>query len=96
MVPFPYLLLLDLTSTFLCAGVSSDPDQKSVVLDNRHQFLIIACDGLWDVVSDKEAVRAVGHLQDPSLMSTTLVRMAIDRGSTDNVSVVVILLQEDA
>jgi serine/threonine protein phosphatase PrpC len=38
-------------------GVSAIPAQCSVVLGDEHRFLILACDGLWDVVSDQEGLR---------------------------------------
>mmetsp|Transcript_2037 Transcript_2037/g.7943 ORF Transcript_2037/g.7943 Transcript_2037/m.7943 type:complete len:486 (-) Transcript_2037:89-1546(-) len=64
------------------------------------RFLIIACDGLWDVMSDSEAVSFVkrnaeaAHAsgsEDPlGVAARTLVEEALDRGTTDNVTVQVI------
>mmetsp|Transcript_29847 Transcript_29847/g.50925 ORF Transcript_29847/g.50925 Transcript_29847/m.50925 type:complete len:362 (+) Transcript_29847:116-1201(+) len=59
------------------------------------EFLIVACDGLWDVMEDDEAVDAVrAHVAKNGLASRTdvasiLVNEALERGSTDNVTVVV-------
>jgi serine/threonine protein phosphatase PrpC len=63
------------------------------------RFLIIACDGLWDVMKDSEAVSLVKQSaqaasdagRDPlQTASRTLVDEALDRGTTDNVTVQVI------
>jgi serine/threonine protein phosphatase PrpC len=42
-----------------CKGVSAVPHQTAVALDKQHKFVIVGCDGLWDVVTDREAVHAV-------------------------------------
>ncbi|CAB9497980.1 linked kinase-associated serine/threonine phosphatase 2C [Seminavis robusta] len=56
----------------------------------RGSVLILACDGLWDVFSDDEAVEfAVGFPGDRTNVAQALVKAALQRGSTDNVSVVV-------
>lgn len=39
--------------------VSSDPDVTSVECNGSEEFLIIACDGLWDTVTPKEAAECV-------------------------------------
>lgn len=39
--------------------VSAEPDVKAIPLDGTEDFLILACDGLWDFVSEQEAVNAV-------------------------------------
>lgn len=53
-------------------------------------FLILACDGLWDVFDDQIAVNFVlnykGAKED---LSKHLIDEALRRGSTDNVTVVV-------
>ena len=59
------------------------------------EFLIVACDGLWDVMEDDEAVDAVrDHVAKNGLASRTdvasiLVNEALERGSTDNITVIV-------
>lgn len=43
------------------------PDVREIPLDGGEDFLILACDGLWDVVSEDSAARMVYRLiaEDP-------------------------------
>lgn len=92
------------------------------------EFLILACDGLWDTITSKEAVRHVGAklregysakvrgrlqdgggwwcasrwstyicvaLQRTQQASHSLANLAIRSGSSDNVSVVIVLFNAD-
>jgi serine/threonine protein phosphatase PrpC len=53
-------------------------------------FLILACDGLWDVMEDQQAVDFVVKYQDDKAnISKHLINEALRRGTTDNVTVVV-------
>ncbi len=36
--------------------VSAEPFINSVELNNDAQFLILACDGVWDVLSDEDVL----------------------------------------
>lgn len=71
------------------------PDKSNNKKDtiNRNKFLIIACDGLWDVFSDAEAVALVnaykGKKED---VAQHLIQHSLQRGTTDNVTVVVVWL----
>ena len=66
------------------------------VLTGDEDFLILACDGLWDVVKPGEAVDlVVQHVAeggDRSSVAKLLVDSAKSGGSNDNISVVVIFL----
>lgn len=75
-------------------GVTGSPDLTEVSLNKRHKFMIVACDGLWDVVTDDEAVQYVKNVKDPKLMAKKLVDLAMRNGTTDNVSVMAIRLQK--
>lgn len=58
--------------------------------NNRPSFLICACDGLWDVFEDQEAVDFVlKYEHERDHIAEHLVNEAIRKGSTDNVSCVV-------
>jgi len=59
---------------------------ETVIQPDIDEFLILACDGLWDVCSDQEAVDLVRNVQDPQLASKMLVDHALARFSTDNLS----------
>ncbi|KAL6948956.1 hypothetical protein ACO0QE_001437 [Hanseniaspora vineae] len=73
--------------------VISNPFTTSVELTSKDQFLIIACDGLWDVVEDQEACDLINdniHDLDPSKAAKFLVDYAMQNGTTDNITVMVI------
>lgn len=66
------------------------------LLTGDEDFLILACDGLWDVVKPGEAVDlVVQHVAeggDRSSVAKLLVDSAKSGGSNDNISVVVVFL----
>ncbi|KAK9777700.1 putative PPM-type phosphatase domain-containing protein [Seiridium cardinale] len=63
---------------------------ETVIQPEIDEFIIIACDGLWDVCSDQEAVDLVRNIEDPSQASKLLVDHALTRFSTDNLSCMVV------
>ncbi|KAJ9241691.1 hypothetical protein DTO169E5_3435 [Paecilomyces variotii] len=63
---------------------------ETVIQPDVDEFLILACDGLWDVCSDQEAVDLIRNVQDPQEASRILVDHALSRFSTDNLSCMVI------
>ncbi|EFC36629.1 predicted protein [Naegleria gruberi] len=68
-------------------------DASTMVMDfmfDRDEFIVVACDGLWDYVSEEEVVTSVRYENDPVQASITLRELAYDKGSTDNISVIVI------
>ncbi|KXT17303.1 hypothetical protein AC579_525 [Pseudocercospora musae] len=63
---------------------------ETVIQPDIDEFLILACDGLWDVCSDQEAVDLVRNTQDPQVAAKQLVEHALARFSTDNLSCMVV------
>lgn len=55
--------------------------------------LIVACDGLWDVLSDTEAGAIATGSDTPQEAADALLRAALERGTTDNVTVIVVHLR---
>jgi len=73
--------------------VSCDPEIHGPINLTTHlrsQFMILACDGLWDVVSDEEAISIAAPIANPEVASKKLRDVAFKRGSTDNISVLTI------
>ncbi|KAK8022418.1 protein phosphatase 2C isoform beta [Apiospora rasikravindrae] len=69
---------------------------ETVIQAEMDEFVIIACDGLWDVCSDQEAVDLVRELPDPSAAAKQLVDHALARFSTDNLSCMVVRFDKTA
>jgi len=72
--------------------VVGDPYLQTIELDETDTHLILACDGLWDVTSDQEAIDLILPENDAQKMSDKLLVHALKNGSTDNISVMVVLL----
>lgn len=71
--------------------VTSRPDVTTVELGPHHDCIILASDGLWDVVSAPEAVSLVRTTaRSPDLAAKRLALKAIEKGSKDNISVIVV------
>jgi protein phosphatase 2C len=89
-------------------GLTWRPDVREILRTSHDEFLLLASDGLFDVMSDAEAVtlarrsleRAFERCGTVDAASTSLAariaasvltKMAISRGSRDNVTVVIVL-----
>ncbi|KAM0306415.1 hypothetical protein HYE67_002429 [Fusarium culmorum] len=68
---------------------------ETVIQPDSDEFIIIACDGIWDVCSDQEAVDLVRNVDDPISASKQLVDYALNRFSTDNLSCMVVRLDQN-
>jgi serine/threonine protein phosphatase PrpC len=95
-----------------CPYVTHLPDIYQYKITNTDEFVIMACDGLWDVLRNEEAVNfvrdyrhnnhthlyAIPRLYPPENgrhvhsknIAEKLADYAIARGSTDNVSIIII------
>lgn len=80
--------------------VVADPDTRTLLVDPQCEFLLLASDGLWDKVDNQEAIDiARPHCISSDKASRVdacrrLVETAVSRGSTDDISVLIIQLQK--
>jgi len=88
--------------------VPSLPFYRNDQIIQEDKFIIIACDGVWDVLTDQEAVDFVKLKIDEALKETSesatpfasfenkvarqLIDEALEKGSTDNITVQIVLL----
>jgi serine/threonine protein phosphatase PrpC len=81
--------------------VTPEPDLYRYRLTNDDKFIVLGCDGLYDYCTDTEIVTFVlKNCYDPVTKKRTtnkiakkLAQYAIDKGSSDNVSVIVVFLR---
>lgn len=69
--------------------VVAEPEIQEEEIDEV-DFLIIASDGLWNVLSNKDAVSIVQDISDAESASRKLTQEAYARGSSDNITCVVV------
>jgi serine/threonine protein phosphatase PrpC len=76
---------------FWCdGGVYVEPDVAEFEIEADDVALIVACDGLWDVIEDEWASVIVRKAETAADAAVSLRNFALALGSKDNVSVVVI------
>ena len=64
-----------------------------VTLGPEDSFLVLATDGVWDQLSNGDAVRLVHDtVKEPAMCGRRLAAEALARGSRDNVTAVVLML----
>ncbi|XP_052155042.1 protein phosphatase 2C 51 [Oryza glaberrima] len=93
---------------YLKPFVSAEPEVRVVERTDKDEFLILASDGLWDVVSNEVACKIARNCLNgraasmfPESVSGSsaadaaalLAELAVSRGSRDNISVVVVELR---
>lgn len=74
----------------LKAHLSSEPDVCYVPIDANTEFVILASDGLWKVMSNQEVVDMVRSIKDPQAAAKCLTTEALSRKSKDDISCIVI------
>ncbi|XJO71960.1 hypothetical protein BDV3_001381 [Batrachochytrium dendrobatidis] len=70
--------------------VIGNPYTTETELNNTDSFLILACDGIWDVCTDQQASDIIKGIHDPQEAADTLLDFALDNFSTDNLTVIVV------
>ncbi|XP_057533336.1 probable protein phosphatase 2C 2 isoform X1 [Amaranthus tricolor] len=75
--------------------IISDPEIHKISLTSDSDFLIMASDGLWDKVSEQEAVDIVSMEKANNAMKCCkkLVDISFSRGNKDDITVMIIYLQ---
>jgi serine/threonine protein phosphatase PrpC len=101
---FQYALCRSLEGTFVTSkGIVSDPDitqinLASALVGRQHNSLVLACDGLLEVMSSEEVGREVVLMRKARYTAgetaKNLCGQALKKGSHDNISVIVVHLDD--
>ncbi|KAI4318235.1 hypothetical protein L6164_026024 [Bauhinia variegata] len=79
--------------------VTAEPETQVLSIEAEHELLILASDGLWDKVSNQEAVDIARSFcinsdkPQPILACKKLAELSTSRGSLDDISVMIIKLE---
>ena len=83
-----------LGDTGLKPYVTSEPRIVEGYPGEENDYAVLACDGVWDALTPDEVIEIVRTVVDPRAASEEISKMALNRGSTDNITVIVLDLRE--
>ncbi|CAF2324625.1 unnamed protein product [Brassica rapa subsp. trilocularis] len=73
------------------AFVVAEPE---IQIDHEAEFLVIAADGLWDVVPNEDAVSLAQSEEEPEAAARKLTFTASTRGSADSITCIVVKFRQ--
>ncbi|KAG8372172.1 hypothetical protein BUALT_Bualt12G0038800 [Buddleja alternifolia] len=74
--------------------VTAEPEITETQLSGEDEYIVMASDGLWDVVSNSDVVSIIKDtVKEPGMCSKRLATEAAARGSKDNITVIVVFLR---
>ncbi|KAL7003581.1 protein-serine,threonine phosphatase [Sarracenia purpurea var. burkii] len=75
--------------------VVAEPEIQDLEIDKEFELLVLASDGLWDVVPNEDAVSIARTEEEPEVAAQKLTETAFTRGSTDNITCIVVRFHHD-
>lgn len=73
-------------------GLICTPFINTIELRLIHKYLILASDGVWDVIKDEYIVDILKGKGNSKEIAEEIMKVALSLGSTDNISVLVLKL----
>ncbi|CAL5394552.1 hypothetical protein CsSME_00019727 [Camellia sinensis var. sinensis] len=70
--------------------LSSEPDVVMELIDDDTEFIILASDGLWKVMSNQDAVDSIKNIKDARSAAKHLTEEALSKKSRDDISCIVV------
>ncbi|KAK4480709.1 hypothetical protein RD792_013791 [Penstemon davidsonii] len=70
--------------------VMAEPEIQEQEVDQDLELLVLATDGLWDVVPNEDAVSIAQTEEEPEAAARKLTETAYTRGSADNITCIVV------
>lgn len=73
-------------------GVICTPYINRHIVSEKDRFIVVCSDGVWDVLSDEEVFNLSQKVKRADELSLLIVNNAVDKGSRDNISCIVVRL----
>lgn len=75
-------------------AVTAEPEITETILCAEDEYIVMASDGLWDVMSNTEVIGIIKDtVKEAGMCSKRLATEAAGRGSKDNITVIVVFLR---
>lgn len=75
-------------------AVTAEPEVEVVTLSADDEYLVMASDGLWETIRNEDVIAIIKEtVKEPSMCAKRLATEAVERGSTDNITVIVAFLR---
>ncbi|XP_027067259.1 protein kinase and PP2C-like domain-containing protein isoform X1 [Coffea arabica] len=75
-------------------AVTAEPEITETILSAADEYIVMASDGLWDVMNEADVVSIIKDtVKEPGMCSKRLATEAAERGSKDNITVIIIFLR---
>ncbi|KAK1276824.1 Protein kinase and PP2C-like domain-containing protein [Acorus gramineus] len=75
-------------------AVTAEPEITESLLTAEDEYMVMASDGLWDVISNDEVISIIRDtVKEPGMCSKRLATEAAERRSKDNITVIVVFLR---
>ncbi|CAK8578138.1 unnamed protein product [Lathyrus sativus] len=71
--------------------ITAEPDVMIKKIDDETEFIILASDGLWKVMTNQEACNCIKDVDDAQKAARKLVKEAKSMGSYDDISCIVVM-----
>lgn len=77
----------------------AEPEFRHAILTEDDEFLIIGCDGIWDVLTSQRAVtivrRGLRRHDNPEQCARELVKEALSHRTFDNLTVIIVCFSDE-
>jgi Serine/threonine protein phosphatase len=83
-----------LGDAYLKPYVTAEPLIVEGILGKENDYVVLACDGVWDVLGPEEVLTLTRDVSCPQKAAELIQVRAIEKGSTDNITVIVVDLRE--
>ena len=71
-------------------GVISEPHVTKIDINDNDKYVLIATDGIWDILDDADAYEISKDIENPKDFCDKIVSIALKKGSMDNISCFVV------
>ena len=73
-------------------GVSCEPHVIRIDIEDNDKYLIIATDGVWDVMEDEDVYKLCTDTKNSLDICREIINTSLEKGTMDNISCFVVSL----